>query len=58
MGIIALVGPKNTLTFFTKKNKIKGSAFYFSGMMMIILGWPMFTLGGFVLQVFGIFLLF
>jgi len=58
MGIIALVGPKNTISFFTKKNKIKGSAFYFAGMIMIILGYPMFTLGGFLLQTFGIFLLF
>ena len=49
MGIVALVGPKNTFSFFAKKNKIKGSAFYFGGMIMIILGWPFFTLGGFVL---------
>ena len=35
-----------------------GSAFYFSGVAMIILGWPFFTLGGFVLQMYGIFLLF
>ena len=58
MGITALVGPKNTVAFFIKKNKLKGSVAYFTGMIMIILGYPMFTLTGFLIQMFGIFLLF
>ena len=58
MGIIALIGPYNTMEFFGKKSKILGSAFYFAGVIMIILGWPFFTLGGFILQMWGIFLLF
>lgn len=48
MGIIALIGIKNTLGFFTKKNKIFGSIFFFLGFIMIIIGWYMFTLLGFV----------
>ena len=58
MGIIALIGPANTMTFFGKKSKIMGSAFYFTGVIMIILGWRFFVLGGFILQMWGIFLLF
>ena len=58
MGITALIGPSNTIQFFGKKSKIMGSAFYFAGVTMIILGWRFFTLGGFILQMYGIFLLF
>lgn len=58
MGVVSLVGPKNTLLFFAKKNKIIGSAFFFSGFTMIIIGWFMFTLVGFVMQLYGLFLLF
>jgi hypothetical protein len=58
MGIIALIGPKNTLLFFAKKTKILGSGFYFIGLLMIIIGWYMFTFLGFLAQMYGLFLLF
>jgi hypothetical protein len=58
MGIVALIGLKSTILFFTKKSKLMGSAFYFLGLFFIIIGWYMFTLLGFVIQMYGLFLLF
>jgi hypothetical protein len=58
MGVVALVGFKNTITFFTRSSKIKGSVFFFLGLFMIVTGWYLFTLAGFVCQLYGIFLLF
>mmetsp|Transcript_10520 Transcript_10520/g.7397 ORF Transcript_10520/g.7397 Transcript_10520/m.7397 type:complete len:112 (-) Transcript_10520:189-524(-) len=58
MGIVALIGPANTTQFFMKKSKQKGSAFFFGGMILILIGWYMFTTVGFFLQLYGVFLLF
>ena len=58
MGVIALVGVKNTFMFFGKKSKILGSVFFFSGFLLIIIGWYTFTLAGFSLQMYGLFVLF
>lgn len=58
MGVVALVGPKNALGFFLRESKIKGSIFFFLGLLFIIVGWYLFTLMGFILQMYGIFLLF
>ena len=56
MGIVALVGPQYSFQFFQKK--AKGSLFYFAGFVLIVLGYPMFTLLGFLCQVWGMFLMF
>jgi hypothetical protein len=58
MGVVALVGPKNAFTFFTRESKIKGSAFYFIGFVLIVVGWYLFTFLGFLSQLYGMFLLF
>ena len=58
MGVVALVGPKNTIMFFSKKTKIVGSAFYFAGFLMILLGFWMSTTIGFLLQMYGLYVLF
>lgn len=58
MGVVALVGAKNAVGFFLRESKIKGSLFFFLGLLCIITGWYMFTLLGFILQLYGIFLLF
>ena len=49
MGIVSLIGPKNTLGFFSKKGKIVGSLFYFIGLVIMIIGFKLFTLVGFCL---------
>ena len=58
MGIVILIGPTNAVTFFTRKTKIKGSACFFSGFLLIVIGWFGFTFAGFMLQIYGLFLLF
>jgi hypothetical protein len=58
MGLIALIGLKNTILFFTKRSKIVGSIFFFLGFALIIVGWYMFTILGFSSQLYGIFMLF
>ena len=58
MGLVVVVGPTNTLGFFMRKGKIMGSAVFFAGFILIMLGWFMFTTLGFLLQVYGLFLLF
>ena len=57
MGVVALVGLKNAVSFFTRSSKIQGSMFFFAGFIIIMVGWWMFTLLGFVSQMWGIFLL-
>ena len=57
-GVVALIGLRSTLMFFGKKSKLQGSVFYFLGFLLIIIGWYMFTLLGFISQMYGLFLLF
>ena len=58
MGLVILVGPTNTVQFFMRRNKVKGSACFFTGFVLIVIGWFGFTLLGFMLQLYGLFLLF
>jgi len=58
MGLVALVGPKGTVGFFSRKGKIVGSAVFFGGFVLIVIGWFLFTTFGFGLQMYGLFLLF
>ena len=58
MGLVIIVGPANTVAFFMRKTKMKGSACFFAGFLMIVIGWFGFTFFGFLLQLYGLFLLF
>lgn len=58
MGLFVVGGPKKTLAFFMREGKIVGSAIFFAGFLMIIIGWFLFTTAGFLLQMYGLFLLF
>lgn len=49
MGVVALVGAKNAFVFFMRESKIKGSIFFFLGLLCIITGWYGFTILGFLL---------
>jgi hypothetical protein len=48
MGVVALVGFKNAVGFFARESKIKGSVFFFAGMVLICTGWYLCTLLGFI----------
>jgi hypothetical protein len=58
MGLISLIGVKSTLMFFLRKSKMMGTGFFFLGFIMIIIGWPFFTIIGFCIEMYGIILLF
>jgi hypothetical protein len=47
MGLIAMIGFKHTVEFFMRKSKVAGSLFFFGGLIVIIIGLPFFTMGGF-----------
>jgi len=54
-GITLLMTPRRTLSFFVRKEKYQGTAFFFLGITAILMRW---TITGFVLELYGIFRLF
>ena len=58
VGLCLTIGPMNTLAFFMRKSKIKGSAFFFSGLFLLTLGFFGFTTIAIVVQLWGLVLLF
>ena len=57
-GFIFLIGTWGTVQFFIRKTKIKGSIVFFTGFFLIVVGFYGFTIVGFLLQLYGTFLLF
>ena len=58
MGLVVVVGPQGTVSFFTRQGKMLGSCVFFVGFLLIIMGWWMFTTLGFLAQCYGLYLLF
>ncbi len=58
MGIVALIGPSAAVKFFVSSRRMLGSAFYFAGFILIVIGWWMFTTIGFSLQMYGLWVMF
>jgi len=55
-GITLIIGPQKTFYFFARKNKIRGSACFIGGILMvIILKWPIL---GMIVETFGFLNLF
>lgn len=54
-GVMLIIGPRRAVRFFFQKRKAKGSAFFFAGMALVLVGVPI--LGMFV-EVFGFVNLF
>jgi hypothetical protein len=57
-GFIMLIGVWGTMQFFIRRTKIRGSLVFFGGLFVIIMGFPGFTIIGFLMQVYGTILLF
>lgn len=55
VGVMLIIGPTRSVRFFFQKRKIKGSVFFFIGMAMVLIGWPLI---GIVLEAFGFVNLF
>lgn len=49
------MGPSRTLSFFLKKEKYQGTAFFFLGIVAILARW---TIVGFILECYGLVRLF
>lgn len=55
LGITLLLGPQRTFLFFARRQKLKGTAAFVAGILLILLRWPLI---GFVVEIYGIFILF
>jgi hypothetical protein len=55
IGLVLIIGPQRTITFFTRPNKIRGSLCFMLGILLILLKHSFF---GFILESFGILGLF
>ena len=55
IGLTIIIGPQKTALFFARKQKLKGTAAFFSGLALILLRWPLI---GFLVELYGIMVLF
>ncbi|KAI0017271.1 Got1-like family protein [Xylariomycetidae sp. FL0641] len=55
IGLTIIIGPQKTAVFFARRQKLKGSMAFFTGLLLILLRWPLI---GFVVELYGIFVLF
>ncbi len=54
-GVTLIIGPSRSIRFFFQKKKARGSLFFFLGMSLVLIGWPVI---GVMLELFGFFSLF
>ncbi|KAH8196066.1 hypothetical protein TruAng_009781 [Truncatella angustata] len=55
IGLTIIIGPQKTLAFFARKQKAKGTAAFFGGLLLILARWPLI---GFCVELYGIMVLF
>ncbi|KZV62818.1 Got1-domain-containing protein [Peniophora sp. CONT] len=54
-GLFLIIGPQKTFYFFARKNKLRGTACFLGGILLVFLKWPFF---GVLLETFGFLNLF
>ena len=54
-GVVFIIGFERTYRFFFQTHKLKGSAFFFGGILIVLIGWPIV---GMLVECYGAFLLF
>ncbi|XP_011638220.1 vesicle transport protein GOT1B [Pogonomyrmex barbatus] len=54
-GLACVIGPWRTLNFFFQRHKLKGSASFLGGIIVVLIGWPII---GMILEIYGFVLLF
>ncbi|XP_068978201.1 vesicle transport protein GOT1B [Bombus flavifrons] len=54
-GLSCVIGPKRTLSFFFQRHKIKASASFLGGIIVVLMGWPII---GMIIETYGFVLLF
>lgn len=55
IGLVLLIGIPKTVLFFSRRQKLRGSAAFAAGILLILIRWP---LTGFLVELYGIFILF
>ncbi|KZF21215.1 Got1 family protein [Xylona heveae TC161] len=55
LGLTLIIGPQKTLYFFMRQQKLKGTAAFLFGILLILLRWPFV---GFCVELYGILILF
>ncbi|KAI9818691.1 MAG: Golgi Transport [Thelocarpon impressellum] len=55
LGLTLIIGPQKTVLFFARPAKLKGTAAFASGIVLILLRWPLL---GFLVELYGLFILF
>lgn len=55
IGLTLIIGMQKTVIFFARRQKLKGTAAFVIGIVLILLRWP---LVGFLVELYGIFVLF
>jgi uncharacterized membrane protein HdeD (DUF308 family) len=54
-GLTFVIGLERTFRFFFQRHKTKGTTFFFGGIIVVLIGWPVV---GMVVEIYGFFLLF
>jgi hypothetical protein len=55
IGLTLIIGVQKTIAFFSRPAKLKGTAAFTVGIVLILLRWP---LTGFLIELYGLFILF
>lgn len=55
IGLTLIIGLQKTVSFFSRRQKLKGTAAFAIGILLILLRWP---IPGFLIELYGIFILF
>ncbi|KAJ5469281.1 hypothetical protein N7539_008899 [Penicillium diatomitis] len=55
IGLTLIIGVQKTIVFFTRPQKLKGTAGFCAGIILILLRWPLI---GFFVELYGLFILF
>ncbi len=55
LGLTLIIGPQKTAVFFARRQKWKGTAGFVTGIVLILLRWPLI---GFLIELYGILILF
>ncbi|KAF2097209.1 Got1 family protein [Rhizodiscina lignyota] len=55
LGLTLIIGVQKTIAFFARRQKLRGTAAFLAGILLILFRWP---LVGFCVELYGIFILF
>ncbi|RHZ69819.1 hypothetical protein CDV55_107748 [Aspergillus turcosus] len=55
IGLTLIIGFQRTFAFFSRRQKLKGTAAFAAGILLILFRWP---LTGFLIELYGLFILF